>query len=584
MILSQRTTSPLRMAEMRIAGMQWQATLWMIIGMSLLPQIHAWSIEPIKVEYLWQSQPTLEFDWAGRPIIPNIDVTAEHIKAPPARERMSAAQSILRAPNSTSLNRPAALKALLERLTAGEPHPLVRTEMFASACELDDGQHAEQLWKLALGDLACEAVVERACILWRNPLPLDRWRKRLSSTTATEQELLHAIDGLGATGSATDVTLLEAIVLDGTRTSSVRLRSARAIGNVASADQRPLAEKLRASSAANAELLAVEVLAKSPVASSTEFVQDIALHGSTLAGRAAYRWLCQHDAATAQRLVESFLKHTDAEVRLLAIEQLTIANTQTTVPVLFETLRDENPNVRAAARVHLLTCCSRSEDEKQRTLTLLQPAMTDQDWRVLEQSIRLTVELAQPDYRDRLMTLVEHARPEVCITAAWALRHLADDEATLQRMLAHIQALTVRLLDDQDAKVTEVHLRCMAHMFDAFGHRKFEPAKETCLQYVPKNFRLGLITRMSAVWACGKLWENGDNKKLLAELHARIADKEGMFPELASVRFAATIALGWIADPESREPLITCDETKMNPGGYATEWALQRIDQRQRGK
>ncbi len=47
---------------------------------------------------------------------------------------------------------------------------------------------------------------------------------------------------------------------------------------------------------------------------------------------------------------------------------------------------------------------------------------------------------------------------------------------------------------------------------------------------------------MSAVWACGRYWENGDNPQLVEQLHQRIADKHGMFPELGSVRYAATLA------------------------------------------
>ncbi len=67
------------------------------------------------------------------------------------RERIQAAQSVLRAPYSASLDRAAVLQAILDRLKTGEPHELVRAEFFATACELDDGQHAEQLWKLAQG-------------------------------------------------------------------------------------------------------------------------------------------------------------------------------------------------------------------------------------------------------------------------------------------------------------------------------------------------------------------------------------------------------------------------------------------------
>lgn len=565
---------------MQLKKFQWILLCVAWASLSIGPAPWAWSIDPIPVEFLWLTQPELDFDWRPKPLLPNVDVTAEYFKAPLVRERLQATQSILRVPTSKSFDRAEILQGLLARLEAGEPHRLVRVAMIAAACELDDGHNVEKLWKFALGDSDAEAAVQRACIRWRSAVPLERWRLSLSNPATTDQNLLHAVDGLGAAGAAADVKLLEALVIDGTRSAPLRLGSARAIGRLARDDQMRLAKQLRESSAENAELLAVEVLANSPVQSATEFVQDIALHGSLLSQRAAYRWLCKRDASTAQRLVDNFLKHVDFEVRLLALNQVTLADTDQTLAALFSAFEDEHPKVRTAAREHVLICCSRSDESKDRALELLKLSMGTDSWRGLEQFIRLAVELKQVGYCDRFMSLVEHDRPEVCITACWALRHLAEDADILNRMLVHVQQVTEKLLDISSAEITEVDLQCAGHLLEAFGHRKFEPAKATCLKFVPKNARLGLITRMTAIWSCGRLWENGDNKELIRELHARIADKASNAPEPMSLRFAATLALGWIADSESREPLVAWDEPKPTPIGYATEWALKRIDAR----
>ena len=548
----------------------------------IVPTARVWAIDPVKLDFLWLSEPKLEYEWLPGPLVANVDVSPEDFNAKLARERLQAAQSVLRVPTSPSFDPAAILQAVMTRLEAGEPHRLVRVEMIAAACELDDGRHVDKLWKWAQGDSDAEAIVQQACIRWRSALPVERWRKSLIDPATSDQKLLQAVDGLGAAGAAEDVKLLQGVVMDGTRPATLRLGSARAIGRLATNDQMDLAKQLRASTAANAELLAVEVLANSPAQGATEFVQDIALHGPLLAQRAAYRWLCQRDASTAQRLVGSFLKHVDSEVRLLALAQITLADTDQTLPALFAAFDDEHPGVRVAAREHVLTCCTRSDERLRAAIDLLKPAIGSEDWRGLEQSIRLAVELKQPSHCDRLLSLVEHARPEVSITACWALRHLAEDAEILNRMLARVQAVTDKLLDVSNINVvmTEVDLQCTAHLLEAFGHRKFEPAKATCLRYVPKNGRLGQITRMTAIWSCGKLWEHGENKELIRELHARIADKASESPETTSLRYTATIALGWIADSESRQPLITCDEFKPTAIGYATEWALQRIDAR----
>ncbi len=341
-------------------------------------------------------------------------------------------QSIVRVPLSPTLDRPDALKLIMQRLASGESHRVVRLELISAACELDDGQNAAALWKLAEKDEEACAIVERACIGWRSPLPVARWRDTLKAQHASEQKLLQAIDGLGAVGTNADVELLRTLVLDGTRTSTQRLACARAIGSIATDDQLSLARQLEKSNAEHSQLLAVEVLARSPAETTTEYVQQLALHGVPLAQRAAYRWLCQRDAATAQRLVGNFLSHADHAIRLMALDQLTLAQTSETLPKLFVAFADEHPQVRKSARLHVLSCCTRSEDELQQTKVLLQQSMAAEDWKVLEQSIRLSVELKEKQYCERHLVLVTHERPEVCIAAGWGLRNLGDDEAVLR--------------------------------------------------------------------------------------------------------------------------------------------------------
>ncbi len=126
----------------------------------------------------------------------------------------------------------------------------------------------------------------------------------------------------------------------------------------------------------------------------------------------------------------------------------------------------------------------------------------------------------------------------------------------------------------------ERDLRRMAHLFEAMGLRLYQPAKPMLVPFIPKDPNRGMITRMTAIWACGRLWENSENKEVTDELEARIADKTSMFPESAMCAFASTLALGYIADPETREQLVRCNEASPSPVFFATEWALKRIDER----
>jgi hypothetical protein len=123
-------------------------------------------------------------------------------------------------------------------------------------------------------------------------------------------------------------------------------------------------------------------------------------------------------------------------------------------------------------------------------------------------------------------------------------------------------------------------LRRIAHLLEAFGIKRYAPAQAMLLVYVPKDDqRMGLITRMAGLWACGRMWESRVNRPLAKQLITCISDKQSMFPEPESVRFAATLALGWMADPETREAVIAQQENLPSPIAPATQWTLQRFQQ-----
>ncbi|MGN6134271.1 MAG: hypothetical protein ACTHOU_07190, partial [Aureliella sp.] len=102
---------------------------------------------------------------------------------------------------------------------------------------------------------------------------------------------------------------------------------------------------------------------------------------------------------------------------------------------------------------------------------------------------------------------------------------------------------------------------------------------EVLLKYVPKNgHRMGMITRIAGIWACGKMWEGKENRSLADELCARIADESVILPEFDTVRYTAMLALGFLADPATRSVVETHGARGPAPIGAASAWALQRID------
>src|SRR3981081_4194523 len=90
-------------------------------------------------------------------------------------------------------------------------------------------------------------------------------------------------------------------------------------------------------------------------------------------------------------------------------------------------LQDAHPDVRKKARLRLLDLAANKELH-QHVLDEGMRVLAGQDWRDLGQA---TILRAQPQHRPaakRLVELLPADRPEVFITAAWALRKLAVAE------------------------------------------------------------------------------------------------------------------------------------------------------------
>ncbi len=143
-------------------------------------------IRPIKVEYLWQSEPKLNFLWREPPRPASVSATAEQLQSERALERMSVAQSIIRVPDSPSFEPGPMLTQVMERLKS-EQDAQIQAELITAACQLDEqGVHADRLWQLAKDRLLVQGTVETACIRWTSTAPLSTWRQRIESLKCTQ--------------------------------------------------------------------------------------------------------------------------------------------------------------------------------------------------------------------------------------------------------------------------------------------------------------------------------------------------------------------------------------------------------------
>jgi hypothetical protein len=549
---------------------------WLLqLGFLFFSVQHALAIDPVPISLNWNLDPKLDFKWQQDQETPKLDMDIRDFESPLADVRLNAAQRLLRSLHHPSLNKEHVSDAIAARLVKGETQPAVRKALVSCLCEVADGNHASLLWKLVVEEPDLSPIVERYFIRCESPLALEVWRSRIGTKYFRDQDIILACRGLASLGSPEDATNLAKEIDDITRSDAIRIEAARSISALSQLDLLPLAERVRNQDTSTANMLAALLLRKQPASRSgvslKAFFERLleTKHGPTQ--RLAYEWLCENSPERAHAKAIGMLSVNDSGIRRLAVTLMRNKQDEQSFRTLVKALNDANIDIRQLARENLLLFASQSELNEKKVNELIGVVFGLTHWRAKEQCIRLAVELKQAQHASTIAELLDHPETDLSIVAAWGLKHLAESELVLSKMLQHAQ----QWADTFD----ESHAIRVAHLLEAFGIHRFAPAQELLMRYVPRTDKFHLVNRISGTWAAGKMWETQSNPGLQSQLHARITDKNNLSPELESVRFAATLALGFLADPSSRQTLEAMDEPG-RPIGYATTWAIRRIDDR----
>jgi HEAT repeat protein len=173
--------------------------------------------------------------------------------------------------------------------------------------------------------------------------------------------------------------------------------------------------------------------------------------------------------------------------------------------------------------------------------------LAGQDWRGLEQAAIVLAQLNHGPAAQRLVDLLTATRPDVFVTAAWALRKLAVPES-LEPVRKYVEAELGRQL----ASKTLPGRKDLAMMIDhqlsqlnqLLGLQKYQAAEPQLRQFVPKRPLLGWESRAAAIWALGWIHEGKVVPTLVAEVEGRLNDGAVMNPENVRVRLMAAVTLG----------------------------------------
>jgi HEAT repeat protein len=213
--------------------------------------------------------------------------------------------------------------------------------------------------------------------------------------------------------------------------------------------------------------------------------------------------------------------------------------------MLSDRLVDVHPDVRRKARISLQQLAPKKNlrpqiiDDGMRVLAAM-------DWRGQEQAAILLAELKHKPAAALCVKLLTSPRPEVYVTAAWALRRLAVADTlapVLELVRKDFERLAGGVLPDAEHPPQPVVDHKLSQLNQLLGQQKYAAAVPVLKRFVRKRASPGAEARAAAIWALGVLHEGEADKKLAEDLEQRVADR-GIPPEDPRVSHMAAIALG----------------------------------------
>ena len=477
----------------------------------------------------------------------------------------------------------------LRRVLELDRDPLVRRAAAGALVALDARQAAAALAAAVERDgLPVAAVAEPALGRWGARDLEPQWLARLAAPDTPAALVSGAIEGLGRIGAAAAAAPLERILDDANAPPERRLAAARSLGNIVTSGLVPLASRYaafeplpesprvdpRTAPDRLGRLAAVRLLARHTDAAARDLMARLAEDRETAAAIEALEWLDGQDRAAALEIARRSLTAPDAGLRLLAARLVVRPRDPDAIRRVTPVLCDRNPAVRRFVAGTLADFAT-STELTARVIAAAETVLGGDDWRGLEQASLLLGHLDHEPAAERLLVLLDNARGEVAITAAWALKKLAIPES-LPRILAYADGLPART--DSTKQSTAVSGPQAVQLFELFGITRYAPADDLLRKFVPKS-QLDGRARAAAIWALGHIHADAPDETLAAQLAERLADVTSIPAELPNVRAMSAVSLGRMgakSQLETLEAFASSDGIGV-PSGRAAAWAVERL-------
>jgi HEAT repeat protein len=474
----------------------------------------------------------------------------------------------------------ATAEPLIAEFQQGDLAPVVQRAIARALIELDRRDTATMLWQAVLeGDVDLAKTVEPALARWDVPDAREVWLQRLEDPGVDRARLLLAIRALGSLREKRATDALFRIVVDRDRWPALRLTAAHAMSDIHDSGLLDKAEQLASSSEPNGwnRVLAVALVRRHRQEPVIGFFQTMATDSLDPVAAESVQALAEIDPELVFKTLPDAARHRDVRVRETAAQVLIGEETAAAVRALGPLLDDTNPPLRVFVAESLVELAALG-DLRETVIDVAGEMVNSDRWRGIEQATVVMVRLDQKQICDRMVELLEHWRPEVYTTSAWALRNLQ-----VARTLPDMLSAAERQYEPFAAnEVSQAHydyqVEKMSQLFQAFGQQRYQPADALCRKYVPKNFGLGDRARMAACWALGYIHENNAPPDLSEALVGRLSDLGPPVPEAQTMRMMCAISLGRM-NSESALPALR-EFAKEGPDswvGQACGWAIEQI-------
>lgn len=481
---------------------------------------------------------------------------------------------------------------LMKLVEATETNAIVRLSAARALIALDAKQAAAAFeTQLAAGSLEFSMIVEPALARWKPDSIRKTWLSRLADAGSPRGLTLVAIRGLRGTELEQVPPQLRDLAVNPSADPSLRLEAARSLGLATSAGLEDDARRLASAKSTRGvvdKLAAAAMLAKHTSDVALAILSDLAVDPEPAVASASLQVLRDQKSTLAVPIAEKSLTHPDARVREVAAGILADNPTAERLKLLGERLDDVSSTVREGVRIALERNAG-DDTFKDAVREIATAALTKESWRAQEQGARLAGALDIEPAADRLVVLLDSPRPEVFVTAAWALRRISVESSAAGIMLKLVregEQIAGQLAGKAAPKpgdpnidpaiVREGKDRQFSQLFQTLGQLKHGPAAAGMRVCIRPSGAVGHETRAAAIWGLGILETGKSDSQFAKEFAARLNDVDGNRPEDNRIRRMSAIGLGRM---KSKDGLNELRRFEKEPTivGAACVWALREI-------